>query len=61
MDRFQAAAAVKAATSSNFVTLVDGRRCKVIAGDEDRGCLWVLPDGGSHDIRVWASQISQTA
>lgn len=61
MDRYQAAAAVRAAKQAQSVTLVDGRACKVIAGDEDGGCLWVLPEGGDYDIRVWASQVATAA
>lgn len=58
LNRSQASAVVRAAKKSKIATLVDGRVCKVIDGDEDSGCLWVLPEGGESDIRVWASQIA---
>lgn len=59
LDRHQASAAVRAAKESKIVTLADGRASRVIDGDEDAGCLWVLPEGGEEDIRVWASQIAR--
>lgn len=59
MTKDEAAAICRLAQKGAGVTLRDGRTGVVVDADEDRGCLWVLPQQGPHDIRVWASRVQR--
>lgn len=59
MDRNEAADICRQHTKGSPVTLTDGRTGVVVDVDPERGCLWMFPDGGTHDERVWASKIER--
>lgn len=57
MTKSEAAKICKSFRAGMRVVLKGGLAGVVVDVDAERGCLWIYPDNGSNDIRVWASQV----
>lgn len=60
MNKHDAAKICQGAKKGSRITLKDGCQGTVIESSPESGCIWVFPDGGPYDVRVWASQVQSS-